>query len=216
MRVVGGDRRIAALLGIGALGQLAQGIFVVLFVVFVLERLGGSGGDVGVIRGVQAIGGVAGGLAVGWLQRRFTPRSLIGWGYVTFGAIALTTWNLPALTVAIPVYAALFVAAGVPGVATSSAALTALQQLTPATHLGRVFAAFETASAVLAAVGVLGAGALADRLGVVTILDAQASIYLACGVLALVLLRGLPSASEPPTPGVAHEEPVGEAPGALA
>ena len=198
VRTIGADRRLAALIGIAALAQLAQGIFVVLFVVFVLDRIGGSGGDVGMIRGVQAIGGVLGGLVMPWLDRRFEPRALIGWGFVVFGAIALTTWNLPTITVALGAYLGLFVAAGIPGVATSTGVLTAIQQLTSPSHLGRVFASFEAGASILAAIGVLGAGALADRVGVVTILDVQGLIYVLCGVLALVLLRGLPARSRLP------------------
>ena len=191
-RTIAVDRRIATLLGIAALSQLAQGIFVVLFVVFVIDRLGGGGAEVGLIRGVQAIGGILGGLVVPWLSRRVDARGLIGWGFVAFGAIALTTWNLPDFTLALGFYLGLFVAAGIPGVATSAGLMTTIQQLTPATHLGRVFATYEGLASILAAIGVLAAGALADRLGVVTILNAQALIYVACGVLALVLLRGLP------------------------
>ena len=37
-------------------------MFVVLFLAFVVQRLGGDGADVGVIRGMQAVGGVVGGL----------------------------------------------------------------------------------------------------------------------------------------------------------
>lgn len=180
---------LSAVLFIGALSQVAQGIFVVLFVVFVLQELHGSGGDVGLIRGVQAIGGVVGGLAIGALSRRLSPRALIGWGFVVFGLISLSTWNAPNLTTAIGLYIGLFIAAGIPGVATMTGLLTTVQSVTPPTHLGRVFAAFETGAGALQAVGVLLAGALADRLGVVTILNAQAGIYILCGVLALVALR---------------------------
>jgi hypothetical protein len=67
--------------------------------------------------------------------------------------------------------------------------MTSVQALTPASHLGRVFASFETAAGALAAIGVLAAGALTDRFGVVAILDVQALLYVACGVLALVALR---------------------------
>ena len=184
---------LPAVLFIGALSQVAQGMFVVLFVVFVLQRLNGSGGDVGLIRGMQAIGGVAGGLIIGALSRRLSPRALVGWGFVVFGLISLTTWNAPNVTTAIAVYVGLFIAAGIPGVATSTGLLTTVQSVTPATHLGRVFAAFETGAGALQAVGVLLAGALADRLGVVTILNVQAGIYVACGLLALIALRTLPT-----------------------
>ena len=183
------DARLRAVLAIGALSQLSQGIFVVLFVVFVLDRLGGTPGDVGLIRGVQAIGGIAGGLLVGAIARRTSSRDLIGWGFVAFGLLSLTTWNLPIVTTAIGFYLGLFVAVGVPGVATMTGLMTTVQSVTPPTHLGRVFATFETAAGALAAVGVLAAGALADRFGVVAILDAQALLYVACGVLALVALR---------------------------
>ena len=202
LRTIRRDRQLSLVLAIGVLSQLAQGMFVVLFVVFVLDRLGGSGSDVGLIRGVQAIGGVLGGLVVGWLSRRMSARGLIGWGFVAFGLISLVTWNLPALTTAIGFYLGLFVAVGIPGVATSTGLLTTVQSLTPPTHLGRVFAAFETGAAALAAVGVLVAGALADRHGVVAILDIQALIYVACGVLALVALRSpRPEAVQRAEPG---------------
>lgn len=189
VRTIGRDHRLRAVVLIGALSQLSQGIFVVLFVVFVLDRLHGTPGDVGLIRGVQAIGGIAGGILVGAIARRTSARGLIGWGFVLFGLLSLTTWNLPALTTAIGFYLGLFVAVGIPGVATMTGLMTTVQSLTPPTHLGRVFATFEAAAGALAAIGVLAAGALADRFGVVAILDVQALLYVACGVLALVALR---------------------------
>jgi MFS family permease len=189
LRTIRQNRRLRSIVLIGALSQLSQGIFVVLFVVFVLDRLGGTSGDVGLIRGVQAIGGIAGGILVGAIARRTSPRGLIGWGFVLFGVISLTIWNLPILTTAIAFYAGLFIVIGIPGVATMTGLMTSVQALAPPTHLGRVFAAFETAAGALAAVGVLAAGALADRFGVVPILDVQALLYVTCGVLALVALR---------------------------
>jgi MFS family permease len=188
---------LPAILSIGALSQVAQGIFVVLFVVFVLRELNGTGGDVGLIRGMQAIGGVIGGIVVGWLGRRLGPKGLISWGFVVFGLIALTTWNAPRFTTAIWLYVGLFIAAGIPGVATQTGLITIVQSVTPPTHLGRVFAAFETGSGALQAVGVLLAGALADRLGVVTILNVQAGIYILCGLLAFAAFRVGGTARQP-------------------
>ena len=189
LRTIRRTKPLPAVLFIGALSQVAQGIFVVLFVVFVLQELHGTGGDVGLIRGMQAVGGIVGGLAIGALSRRLSPRALVGWGFIVFGLISLATWNAPTLTTAIGVYVGLFMIVGVPGVATMTGLMTTVQSVAPPTHLGRVFAAFEASAGGLQAVGVLLAGALADRLGVVTILNAQAGIYVLCGLLALVVLR---------------------------
>jgi MFS family permease len=87
------------------------------------------------------------------------------------------------------VYATLFALVGFPAVAVMVGLTTAIQTLSPETHLGRVYAAYDTSSTALQAVGVLVAGALADRIGVAPILDVQALIYVACGLVALWLLR---------------------------
>ena len=104
-------------------------MFIVLFVVFVLDRLAADAGAVGVILGVQAIGGVIGGLVIGGLAARVGLRAMVGWGFIAFGLISLPTGNLPAVTTAVPVYAALFVLVGIPGVATSTGIQTLVQTL---------------------------------------------------------------------------------------
>ncbi len=180
---------LGALVGIGAVSQLSQGIFVVLYVVFVLQVLGADDAAVGVIRGMQAVGGLVGGLAVGVVAARLGTRTLVGWGFIVFGLLSLAMWNAGAVTTAVPFYATMFAILGLPAVAVSVGLLTVLQALTPPTHLGRVYAAYETSSGILQAVGVVVAGALADRIGVAPILDVQALLYVGCGVAALLLLR---------------------------
>ena len=190
---------LGALVGIGAVSQLSQGIFVVLYVVFVLQVLGADDAAVGVIRGMQAVGGLVGGLAVGVVAARLGTRTLVGWGFIVFGLLSLAMWNAGAVTTAVPFYATMFAILGLPAVAVSVGLLTVLQALTPPTHLGRVYAAYETSSGILQAVGVVVAGALADRIGVGPILDVQALLYVGCGVAALFLLRDplLTSAGRP-------------------
>lgn len=175
---------------IAALGGVAQGLFLVLFLVYVTQNLGAGDTGAGIIRGVQAIGGVLGGLVTGLLARRLGPRSLIGGGYLVFGMLSLLTWNLAPFTTALWVYAGLFIAMGLPGVTTATGEITLVQTTVPPRALGRVIAAMTTLDGAAQAVGLLIGGLLADSGDIVPILDVQASLYLLCGVIGIIALRG--------------------------
>jgi MFS family permease len=171
------------------LSQFAQGLFLVLFIAFVVRRLGGDGAAVGLIRGMQAIGGVLGGIVIGRLARRAPPGQLMGWGYIGMGTIGLVTWNAPRLTTAIPLYVALFIAAGVPAVACSVGLMSAAQQFTPSQHLGQLVGTVEAVSAAGVALGTLAAGVLVDHVRVDRLLDGQAAVYLLCGTIAVTYVN---------------------------
>jgi Na+/melibiose symporter-like transporter len=188
LRVVGRSRTLLTVFVVGGLGQLAQGLFLVLFVVFVERSLGGDAGAVGLLRGVQAVGAVLGGFALAWLSRRMRPVAMIGYGLLGIGTIMLVTWNAPAVTTALGLYVGLFAVVGVPAVANVAGMLTVAQQNTPASHLGRVAGAFEATNAALSAAGLLLAGVLGDRVGLTALLDAQAGLYLLAGLITLALL----------------------------
>lgn len=175
---------------IAALGGVAQGLFLVLFLVYVTQNLGAGDTGAGIIRGVQAIGGVLGGLVTGVLARRLGPRSMIGGGYIVFGLLSLLTWNLAPFTTALWVYCGLFIAMGLPGVTTATGEITLVQTTVPPRALGRVIAAMTTLDGAAQAVGLLLGGLLADSGDIVPILDVQASLYLLCGIIGIVALRG--------------------------
>lgn len=183
-----GTLRVLAL--ISALGGVAQGFFLVLFLVYVTQNLGAGDTGAGIIRGVQAIGGVLGGLVTGWLARRLGPRSLVGGGYLVFGMLSLLTWNLAPFTTALWVYAGLFIAMGLPAVTTATGEITLVQTSVPPRALGRVIAAMTTVDGAAQALGLLLGGLLADAGDIVPILDVQASLYLLCGVIGIIALRG--------------------------
>lgn len=198
---------LRTLAAITALGSVSQGLFLVLFIVYVTQDLGAGDAGVGLLRGVQAIGGVLGGLLSGMLVRRLSPRALVGAGYLVFGVLSLVTWNLAPVTTALGVYAGLFIAMGIPAVATATGEITLVQTGTPPHALGRVIAAMTTVSGAAQGVGLLAGGLLAERFDVVAILDGQAALYLLCGVIAMAFLRPLAPVlprNPPGLPGVSE------------
>jgi MFS family permease len=183
-----GHRRLRWGLLVNGLAAVAQGVFTVLFVLFVTRVLGGDGADVGLLRGVQAVGGILGGLLVVALGNRLAPGRLLGASLLAFGGIALATWNAPGLTTAGALYVLLFVAAGVPGIGALTGLTALVQAHAEDAYLGRVFATYLGTFTGLQAVGMLLAGLLGDRLGVVAVLDGQAGLYLLAGAVALLTL----------------------------
>jgi MFS family permease len=189
LRVVLGNRELRWGLVVDGLAAVAQGIFMVLFVLFVTRELGGDGAQVGLLRGVQAVGGLVGGVLVVGLARRLEPGRLVGASLVVFGLVSLAIWNGPEVTTAGWVYLGLFMAAGVPGIGFLTGLTTLVQERTADAYLGRVFATFGGGFNGLMAVGVLLAGLLGDAVGVVAVLNGQATLYLLAGLLAVVTLR---------------------------
>jgi MFS family permease len=193
LRVLVGVRRLRWALVVNGLAAVAQGVFTVLFVVFVARELGGDGADVGLLRGVQAIGGLLGGVLVVGLARRLEAGRLAAVSLLGFGAVDLAIWNGPLLTTALALYLGLFVAAGVPGIGFLTGLTALVQEGTDDAYLGRVFASFYGVFNGLTAVGILAAGLLGDAVGVVAVLNGQAGLYLLAGVVAwLALARPAP------------------------
>jgi predicted MFS family arabinose efflux permease len=169
--------------------SVAQGMFVVLYLAFVVRSLGGGGSEIGLIRGVQAVGGVLGSVAIARLASRVSGPALFGAGLIGMGLISFATWNAPRLSTATALYLVLFVVVGVPAVAVSVGSLTVAQQATPASHIGRLIGTLDAASSAAMAAGSLAAGVLVDRLPLGALLNAQAAIHLTAGVFAIAAAR---------------------------
>ncbi|HZD74252.1 MAG TPA: MFS transporter, partial [Actinomycetota bacterium] len=91
------DQTLGGAMAVLAVASMAQGIFVVLFVVFVFEALHGGAAEVGLLRGVQAVGALIGGALLAPLGHRLAPRHLAGAGLLAFGLVDLAIWNGPSL-----------------------------------------------------------------------------------------------------------------------
>ncbi len=105
-------RAVAAALLVAFVAEVAQGIFVVLFIVFVARRLHGGSAEIGLLRGVQAVGAIGGGLLLALRGDRWRPVALAAVAATAFGLLDLTIWNGPLVTRSAAVYVALFALAG--------------------------------------------------------------------------------------------------------
>lgn len=177
-----------------ALSALAQGAFVVLFVLFVVRDLGGSEADVGVLRGIQAVGALAGGVLLGAVIRRLDAGRLLAVSLAGIGALSLLIWNLPALTTAFGVYIGLFAAVGLPGLGTMTGLLTLAQAHAPAAVRGRVLSTLFAVFGGTQAVGMLIAGLVGTGAGLTVALEIQGATILLAAALAGGLDRRAASA----------------------
>ncbi len=183
LRAVLRHRAIATALALVVVAEIAQGIFMVLFILFVARRLHGGSAEIGLLRGVQAVGAIGGGLLLALRGDRWRPVALAAVAATAFGILDLTIWDGSLATRSEAVYVGLFVLAGAPGVMMETAAISFLQRASDDHERGRVFAAFGLAGNAGAVLGFTAAGVLAAPLGVMVLLNAQGTLYIVTGVL---------------------------------
>jgi MFS family permease len=179
------ETTLVAALTISFVGAVAQGMFLVLFVLFVLRSLHAGAEVVGLLRGVQAVGGVAGGLMVGAWAARLGARALTVGGLTAFGVLSLLTWNSPVLTSDTWWYVGLFAAVGIPAAALTTGLITGTQRASPGRVLGRTLSLMQAAQAVGQGLGILAAGLLSTSIPLTVLLNLQAGCYLACALVAV-------------------------------
>ncbi len=187
------------LMGVVSCMALAQGAFVVLFVLFVVRDLGGSPSDVGILRGVQAIGSLAAGGVLGVLIRRLSATRLLAVSLFAFGLLSLLTWNMPLLTTAFGLYVGLFIAVGFPGLASMTGLMTLLQASSEDRNRGRVLSTFFAVYGGVQALGMLLAGVVGTGAGLTVTLQLQGGLYLVAGLLSLRLWRPDSGVDQSPT-----------------
>ncbi|GAB3743377.1 MFS transporter [Amycolatopsis oliviviridis] len=185
LREIGREGRLRLAGVVVVLTSLAQGMFLVLFVVFVLDILKGTEGDVGLLRGVQALGGLAAGFAVATVARKVAPTALLGWGGLALGLLSAVIWNLPALTASLGVFVGLFGLVGAPGVLAGSGLLSLVQTTASPERSGRVLSTVFAGTAGFTALGALLAGGLVSVLGSGVLLNIQAALHVASALVVL-------------------------------
>ena len=188
LRVIRSERTLSVLLAMFAIMMLGEGVFAVLYPIFVYRILHGEAIQIGQLMSAQAVGGLFGGLLLGWLGKRVMSRWSISLFSIAFGFGDLLIFNSPAFFPFYWVSVGLFIAVGVVGIACSTGAQSLLQAKSPDAYRGRVFGALGMITGLLALIGTVTAGFFTDHLGLITVLNIQAVGYIVAGLLILVLL----------------------------
>jgi len=166
-----------------------EGIMGTLFVPFVRDVLHGSGEDYGVVVGVQAIGGVVGGLVAASLGQRVSPVRMFGVGCVVFGFIDLTMFLYPLVYVAVWPAVVCMIVVGVPGSVLIAGYSTLLQRNTEDAFRGRVMGALGVVRGTAVVLGTVAAGFLGETLPIIAVISYQGVGYMTAGVVILIMLR---------------------------
>lgn len=201
-----GSRLMLTLLAVMAVTSLGEGTMSVLLAPFVSEVFAGGALELGWLLSAQAVGGVVGGLVIGWAGSRVAPLKLFGFGALFLGLIDLAIFNYPALLPAIGPALVLMALAGVPASGFGAGYTTLVQMNVADALLGRVFGTMNTVSALTLLAGMAVAGVLGDLVGVVPIINTQGVVYVLAGVLVLAVARP----HRVITPDVEKDMPVGE------
>lgn len=180
---------LLVLIAVQSLAELAFAMFPILFIVFVVEELHGGGTEVGVIRGMAAFGGIVASIFVARISGRVSAPKLMTWGYIGLGVVATLFVNAPLISTALWLYLILFALTGLPNVTSQIGATTMMQQSCPPQILGRLSGIISATGAVGAAIGAVTTGALIDHVEVRVLFNAQAFIFILCGVAAYTLTR---------------------------
>lgn len=173
---------------------IAEGLFNVMFVIFVSQNLGGGALEFGWLTSAQAIGGLMGGLVIGWVGDRIQPNRMTGL-LAANGVLILLLVSLSSLPWAI----VLILLAGLPLVGFSVGVNTLLQRHVADHFRGRVFGALGTSMAICMLLGQGWASLTGDRLGSVPLLMGKGLLDLTAGLLAFIVLyrvSNLPSPAD--------------------
>ncbi|GAA1722789.1 hypothetical protein [Nonomuraea bangladeshensis] len=189
LRLARSDPGVRLLVTYMVITGLGEGIFATLAAPFVAEVLGGEGDAYGLFLSAQAVGGIAGGLAVAARPGYATPRALFGWGTVVFGLADLALFTYPLLTRELWPAIALIALAGLPAAAAMAGLTTFAQTATGEDRLGAVFGLLGSAQAATSLLGMVSAGVLGDHLGIVPTLCLHAGGLITAGLLVVLTSR---------------------------
>jgi Na+/melibiose symporter-like transporter len=192
-RLAAGSRTLRLLLIFVLITAVGEGVMSTLMAPFVRDVLHAGAQAYGLILSIQAAGGIAGGLAVATVARRFQPRRLIGWGALAFGVLDFALFLYPLLTRALWPALTIMIVAGLPGALVVAGLTTTLQTATSDSHRGRLFGLASMVEGAGMLAGALASGSLGNRLGIIPVIAEQGAGYCVAGALMLLFLPAMAS-----------------------
>jgi len=185
------DRLIFQLFLIWGLAAVAEGAFEVLIVPWVHLSLHGGAREFGWLTSAQAIGGIAGGLSIGWAGRHPRSTHMIAGSMMAIGVADFAVWNTPQLPFDLAVTAVL----GFPAIGFTVGTTTLMQRNVADAFRGRVGGALGTTWSASILLAMAGASLLGSSIGAVTVLNASAVLAVMTGIAALRLHEHGPDGS---------------------
>ncbi|GAA1853374.1 MFS transporter [Asanoa iriomotensis] len=189
LRAVAHNRIVRAIFVIIAVSSVGEGMMGTLFAVYVTKALHAGGRELGWLMSAQAVGGIIGSLAATRITARFRPVPLITTCWTFFGVVDVIIFNYPRWDTTFWPVLALFVVVGIPVGIHVGAIWTLFQIETPDRLRGRAFSAIWLGASIASVVGAGIAGALGDRIDVLTLLTVQGAGCVVAG-LSFRLLAG--------------------------
>ena len=190
MRIIRGDRMIMLLFLVLGLATFGGTMLDPLYAAWVRDVLGEGPEIYGLLMTTHAAFGIAGTLIVGRYGGRLSPKTLIGWSSIVAGAATAVKFNVPTVPVAMSTSSV----SGVTSVASNVGVETLAMRTVPEAYRGRVFGSLQASIFLLSLLGALVGGALAEVVGIVTMLNVAAALIILSGV---VVLRAFARDTEP-------------------
>lgn len=172
-----------------AIASVGEGIMGTLFAPFVKDVLHGSGAAYGAIVGIQAVGGIIGGLCVASAGQKWSAYALFGFGALIFGLIDLALFLYPLVLSGIVPALVCMLLVGVPGAAAIAGETTTFQTSTADRFRGRVWGTITAVQGCSLVIGIGIASWLGETVGIVPIIALQGAGFVVGGLMVLVALR---------------------------
>jgi MFS family permease len=135
------------------------------------------------------LGGLLGGLIFARIGNAVQPHRIFPWTFVGMGSLLLIIVNNRMIVLAL----ILFCLIGILAIGANVTSTTIFQNSAPNSYLGRIFGALGMVSALMILLGQGSASILADRLGVVFLLNIAGGLYVVSGLIPLAMMRKLNS-----------------------